>query len=114
MRNILNVTYATGTGNIATYNELMETSNDAFPWFELIGITCHFSTGTSNDITITLDSKQGSAYDTVLKTITCSSTTDAWWYLEEPQPFKLSDRIKVTWTNDASYTYGLRILTMEG
>lgn len=100
------VTPATGTGNI---NE----STAMTGAFELVAITIHFSAATSNPVVVSLDALDGVAYDTVLNTIVCVTVTDVFWLLDEPLPCEAGDQIRVTWTNDAAYTYGLRIVTRE-
>jgi hypothetical protein len=102
----IDVTTATGTGNIAVSTSL----NKAF---RLVAITIHFSTGTNNSITITLNANAGADYDTVLRTITTSGTTDVFWMPDHELLCKKGDEIDVAWTNDATYTYGLRIVTEE-
>ena len=102
----LDVTPATGTGNIATSTTL----NKAF---RLDHISCHFSTGTNNSMTITLNANDGAAYDTVLRTITTSTTTDIYWEPDKETILEKGDEINVAWTNDAAYSYGLRIVTEE-
>lgn len=104
--NECDVTSATGTGNINTTTARVKA-------FELLAVTAHFGTATSNDVVVTLDALDGTAYDTVLNTISCSSVTDVFWLLDEPLPCEAGDQIKVTWANDATYTYGLRIVTRE-
>ena len=100
------VTTATGTGNIAKTTALAKA-------FRLVEITILFSTGTNNNIVITLDALAGVAYDTVLKTIVPGGATSVAWTPEKDVVYAKGDEIKVAWTNDAAYTYGLRIVTEE-
>ncbi len=65
--------------------------------FELEEILFHFDTAVTEIITITLDSKNGAAYDTVLRTINVNNMPDA--KFPSGEKFSVGDQIKVACTN---------------
>jgi hypothetical protein len=67
--------------------------------FQLEEILFHFSTAVTETITITLDSKNGANYDTVLRTINVNSATDAVYRPDPKVNYTYGDNIKVACTN---------------
>ena len=102
----LTITSATGTGNIATTTVLHRA-------FRLKYVSCKFSTGTSNAVTVTLDTLAGAAYDVVLRSIATATTTSLVWIPDDPVDCVKGDEIAVAWANDAAYEYGLEIVTED-
>lgn len=88
--------------------------------FRLVFIRCHFSgTSGSADLVISIDSANGSAYDTKLFTVTDAGTTkDVHLRIGaqdtgEPSAwtFQSGDSVRVQWTNPASgnITWGVEV-----
>ena len=97
---------STGAGNIAF------TVSPGYT-FRLVGSELHLSAaGAANSMTITRDSGDGAAYDTLVYTVDLSAITDdikTWDNLY----FDSGDSLVVAWTNGSSRTYGLTIRVEE-
>lgn len=99
----INRVYDTGTGNIA-----LTVAPGAK--YRLICVRGHLSAvGAANSLTITIDSNEGSAYDTVLYTLDMTTVTDFSMTFDE-QWFKSGDEIDVAWTNGSAVTYGVELV----
>lgn len=94
------------TGNMTSSTVLTTFAKD----FRLKEITVHFSGPSANDVDIYLDALDGSAYDTLLKTIPGGTTTDGVYRPEGEADYEKGDEIFLTWTNDSTLTYGVRIV----
>lgn len=82
--------------------------------FKLLGIRGHFTSGgaTDEDMTVTLDSHRGAAFDAVLKTQAMESIADLNWVFPEANnlPFHKDDVIRLAWDNTDTFTFGMEIL----
>lgn len=67
--------------------------------FKLEQVAIHFSQAVSETITITLDSKHGPAYDTVLQEVTLISESDFVYRPQGEANFQDGDEIKIQCTN---------------
>jgi hypothetical protein len=85
--------------------------------FRLICVTCHLDAGptTSEFITVTLDALDGTAYDTVLKSVDLSlvAATDFVYIPDGDTIYEAGDEIVVAYANTDTGTYGLRIVIEE-
>ena len=61
----------------------------------LIAVLVHYSGSVSKNITVTLDSALGSAFDNLLTTIALSSAADGTYYPATPLPLAPDDEIDV-------------------
>ncbi|HQO99297.1 MAG TPA: hypothetical protein PL042_01625 [Caldisericia bacterium] len=108
--NGVTVTNATGTGAISTTTSIAAA-------FRLNHVTIHFDSAptTSEDLEITIDANDGSAYDTVIFNVDASASgeSDICFVPDQPMMFESGDEIKVTYTNTDGRTYGLRIVTQN-
>lgn len=79
----------------------------------LLGFTAHFSAAptTSEYFTVTLDSVDGSQYDTVLYKVdpAASVTTDIVW-TDANLPLLIGDTVTITYANSNHRTIGVRIV----
>lgn len=104
----LTVTNATGASTLAATTALAAE-------FKLIQITIKFSAAptTSENLTITLNANDGSAYDTILLSTdpSVTSATDIVFELDGYSDFEAGDEIKVDFANTDTVTYGVRIVT---
>lgn len=102
------VTSATGSGAISTSTSI---GVDAL----LNSVTVHFGSAptTSEDLTVTLNALDGSAYDTVLKRVDPSvgAKTDIVFIPDGDLLLEAGDEIDVAFTNTDAVTYGIRIVT---
>lgn len=101
------VTPATGAGAISK-------SYAPAAAFWLHSVTLHFDVAptTSENFTITLNANDGSAYDTVLRSVDLSaaSTVDLLYQPDSPLLCESGDAIDVAYTNTDMGTFGLRIV----
>ena len=106
----LTVTTATWSGAIATATSL---ANE----FRLVQVTVHFSAAptTSEDLTVTLDATDGTAFDTTLLRVDPSvgSKTDIEFHPDGDLRFESGDEISVAFPNTDGVTFGLRIVTQS-
>ncbi len=104
------VVNATGSGAIAATTASTKA-------FKLKSVTCHLDAGptTSEDLTVTLDALDGSAYDTVLKRVDPSlvAAQDIVYLPDGDSLFEAGDQIAVDYTNTDGATFGLRIVIEE-
>jgi hypothetical protein len=80
--------------------------------FRLLSVLIHFDAAVSPTVTLTLDSKSGANYDTVLKKNTLAAATDYVFIGGDGYTFEKDDQIKVDVTSVAATAY-LTILTEE-
>lgn len=92
------------TGSAAVAMEV----NPARP-FQLEGMKIHLSAaGGAGNLTITLDSGVGAAYDAVLLTQDMTSVVDYLWVPTRPiKCTHASDHLDIVWANANSKTYGI-------
>ena len=66
--------------------------------------------GAATNLTITIDSAAGAAYDTVLLTQAMNAVTDLAW--QPTRPFILSpgDEIDIAYANGGAATYGVEVI----
>jgi len=94
----------TGTGNIAV-------TVDPGKAFALLEVRLHLgAAGGANSFTVSVDSAEGSAYDTLLKTQDMSSATDVAFIPTRPHVFTNGDKIACAWTNASSILWGLEVI----
>jgi len=97
---------ATGTGAISTSTAI------AAEW-KLLQVIVHFSSAptTSQNLTMTLDSVTGAAYDTVLYSVnpSLSSATDLVYTPDNYMKFYTGDELVIAFTNTDGRTFGLTI-----
>lgn len=79
--------------------------------FKMAKITGHWSVATSNPVTISLDSAQGVAYDTVLAVVLMGAVQDMTVDFAASDKYEAGDVITVAWTDDTggTATWGIRI-----
>ena len=93
------------TGNAA----ISKTITPGVP-FALESILLHLSAaGGAANLTVTLDSGDGAAYDTVLLTQDMTLVTDLLWQPDRPIELESGDKIVIAWANGAGRTYGLTL-----
>jgi len=100
--------FATGASHIA--ESLSVFSNDV-P-FVLVEIRIHLSkAGAANDLTATVDSNAGTAYDTIILTQDMSLVVDLQEvYDDNEKCFQSGDQLDFAWTNGGSATWGLEVI----
>ncbi len=79
--------------------------------FKLDEILVHFSQAVSETITITMVSKNGTNYNTVLQSVVLVSETDFVWRPQGEANYQAGDTIKVECTN--ANTVGVVYLTVK-
>ena len=80
--------------------------------FYLRAVTIHFDGAWANDVEVSIDAKDGAAYDAVLRTLPGGAgVMDMSWIVEGDFLFENGDEIKVASTNPGTVTFGLRIVT---
>lgn len=110
MKKYVTVTNATGTAAINATTAIWNN-------FRLSSVTVHFSAAptTSELLTITVNAKDGAAYDTVIYSVNPSltSATDITYTPTNDLVFENWDEIVVAFPNTETRTYGLRIATQS-
>jgi hypothetical protein len=109
-----------GTGEVVVYNSTgaaaINLTTAEIDAFELVAVTVHFSAAptTSQNLLVTLNAADGSAYDTALLTVNPSTylggVTDIAWKPEARFFFEAGDQVVVTFANTDTRTYGARIV----
>ena len=99
---------ATGAGNIASTVSIPD--NGTSIW-EVISIELHLSAvGAANNLTATVDSGSGSAYDVNVITQDMTATTDLLYTFEDGElMLRNTDDLVFSWTNAGAVTYGLTV-----
>jgi len=78
---------------------------------ELREFRIHLSAaGGAGNLTITLDSVLGAAYDAVLLTQDMTSVVDYVWRPSPGPMFMVGDKIVIAWANAGEKTYGLEVI----
>lgn len=96
--------YETGSGAISSTT----TPNDACVIHE---VRIHLSAGSNTqNLTISLDSHLGSAYDVTLDIRDMATSTDYVWRPGQPVPMGVGDGLAVTWANALSRTWGIDVV----
>lgn len=84
---------------------------------QLISVSVNLDTAptTSGNLTITLDAYEGEEYDTLLYSLDMSagSTTDVFWWPDQPTYLGPGDALDVAYTNPNGRTYGALITMRE-
>ena len=85
---------------------------DALPDCALISVRIHLgsASATSENLVISVDSAAGAEYDQILDTQDMNTLQDYSYVPTVPIPLFAGDKIKVTWTNTNTETYGLEIV----
>lgn len=82
--------------------------------FKLLGIRAHLADGgsTEENLTLTLDSHRGAAWDVALKAQAMGDLTDLNWVFPETEnmPFHKDDIIRLDWDNTDGATFGIELL----
>ncbi len=95
---------ATGTAAIATSAVAQRAA-------QILSVTLNLSLAptTSEDFTVTLNSAEGAAYDTLLYSLDLStgSTTDLIWQPDQEMWLQPGDSLDVAFTNTDTRTYGI-------
>jgi len=103
------VTNTTGSGAIS----VSYAPGSAF-WFESVTLNLSAAPTTSENITVTLNAGDGTAYDTILYrddlSVLGGGTTDLVYQPARDLLCESADAIDVVWLNQDSRTYGLRII----
>ena len=105
----VNKAVATGTGSISI-------TTDEEGRFKLVMVTVGFNVkpSTSEEVVLTLDAQEGSAYDSVLRTANPSEgegTGDVLMVGDLDLIFAQGDALTLTFNNTDSRTFGARIIT---
>lgn len=96
---------STATGNAAISKTVTPSGAGA-----LDSIRLHLSAaGGAGNLTVTLDSGDGAAYDTVLLTQDMTLVTDLFWQPDRPIELDDVDALVIAWANAAGRTYGLTV-----
>lgn len=109
-RTILPIARTTDTQNLSV--AALSKTTALTTRFKLLSVLVHLDAATSPTITVTLDSKDGVNYDTILKKDTLSSNTDYVFMGGDEYKFQKEDQIKVDITSVSATCY-LTILTEE-
>jgi len=100
----------TGAGAISTSHAA--TGNE-----ELISVNIMFDSApsTSEDLTITFNSKDGAEYDVILALVdpAVEGASSILWYPDEPQMLEILDSIDVAFTNTDARTWTVAIITQS-
>lgn len=79
------------------------------PW-QLEEIRIHLNAaGGSGNLTVTLDSVSGAAYNAVLLKQDMAQITDFVFAPERPMTFNAGDKIVIAWANSGGKTYGVEV-----
>ncbi len=110
MKKFCTVTSATGAIAINTTTAIGTA-------FRLSSVTVKFSSAptTSENLVVSVDAADGSAYDATLYSVNPSSPSLAYatYIPANDLVFEAGDEIKVAYTNTDTRTYGLRIVTQS-
>ncbi len=79
--------------------------------FRLDHVRVHFTTATSNGLTITVNDVDGSRYDTILNAVMLNMDTDYVWIPNSTLMFKRGSEITLDYVNSGSALYGAKIVT---
>lgn len=81
--------------------------------FRLLKMELHIDTAptTSQDFTITLDSKRSSRYDNVIykRDLSVGSVTDILYHFSDKDVYDAGDEIDIAYTNTDARTWGIRV-----
>lgn len=98
--------------SVATGSAAISTTIDPQREFQLEEVRLHLSgAGGAANLTITVDSVSGAAYDVVLATQDMTAVTDYVYQPDRPHRFRNGDKIVIAWANGAGRTYGLEVVT---
>lgn len=81
-----------------------------------LGFKLHLSAAEAagETLTLTTDSKRGSAWDTLIYSKVMTDVTDIIYFPAEPIPFIGGDIIKFAWANTGAKTWGVEIFVNPG
>lgn len=101
----ISVTVAAGTGAVSLTTAIADK-------FRLSSVTIHTDTAmeASDNLVVSLDATDGTAYDAVLSTISLEGVTDAVYTPTNDLMFESGDEIKVSCDNVSGNAYGVRIV----
>lgn len=78
---------------------------------QLEEVRLHLSAaGGAGNFTVTIDSKEGPVYDTVINTQDMSSATDEHYQPARPIPLLDGDKLAFAWANANGKTWGLEVV----
>ena len=79
--------------------------------FQIEEVRVHLSAagGASENLTVTLDSDTGAAYDVVLASQDMELVQDWVWQPSRPHMFQADDEIDIAYTNTNGRTYGVEV-----
>ena len=79
--------------------------------YRVISVGAHFSAAptTAGSLTVTLDAKEGSEYDTLLQTASMVGITDWLWQPDQDLILVAGDQVDVAYANPDARTYGVRV-----
>ena len=99
-----------GTGAAAIATSLTVPAGQSY---QLVSVSLKYSAAptTSENLTVTLNTNAGAAYDTVLYTVDPSvgAITSLLWQPDEPLYLEGGDAVDVAYTNTDTRTYGVQI-----
>lgn len=104
------VDYATGAAAIA-----LSAAAEKSTIIQSVALHLDAAPTTSEDLTITLNSALGAAYDTLLYSLdlSVSSVTDLFWQPATDLVLQPGDSLDIAYTNTDTGTYGLQIISQE-
>ena len=100
--------YCTATGALAISSTCTITDNSNLNW---VSLKLSAAASTSENVTVTLDSANGAAYDVILVAFDPSTLggTSFVWVPDYVVTLGKGDKIVVTYTNTDARTYGLQV-----
>lgn len=79
--------------------------------WQLREIRVHLSAaGGAGNLTATIDSAAGTAYDAIVKTQDMTSVTDLEYQPTYPMTFGAGDILNIAWANASERTYGIEVV----
>ena len=103
---------ATGAANITASVSISSEQQTYTEIWEIISIRINLSAaGAANDLTITVNSDLGAAYDTIILTQDMTSVVDLYkTYNPGEMVMDKEDSLDFAWTNGSTRTYGIEVL----
>ena len=100
--------YFTGTGAISASGKSTPGGS------KLVAVLVHLSAGgAATNLTVTLNSVQGAAYDTVFETKAMSAVTDYAYIPTNPVVLSAGDTVDIAYANGGAATYGVTIILLD-
>lgn len=97
-----------------TYDSIIQGDPRPGPHFEFLGFEVTLSAAgatPSDNLTITIDSAKGSAWDNLIYDRDMNGIADINYMFDEPRECGPGDKIDVAWANADSRTYGIKLFT---